>query len=236
MIAGTLCRMQPADDRIESIRRSASEGIVVDGTQSYFDGGEVQFGTAAGTIERTVENVTILNDPVHIETESVERYEPVTAEWFGDPTGEGFLVASRTGRGKHPFPFNLLAGSVNRLPELVTVDVDAVLDELGSETKLWQYGEKEEYESDVNDVTIAYGERANDARSGGLYGPNIGAGFKAPWRSTVVRGIVYASGYIAIFDPSTADETFAGRFVAEVVLPNAEPREDEDEFTQEELT
>ncbi len=98
---------------------------------------------------------------------------------------------------------------------------------------IWYAGAKEVTDSDLepDDVEMGYGADASTATAREA---NIGVGFRTSWRGTVVKGTIYRSGYIAIYNDSWGPVQFA-RFVADAVLPHAEVLEEDDDTEQETL-
>ena len=95
-------------------------------------------------------------------------------------------------------------------------------------------GRKEQTgEPDVDNVDMRYGRGAlkKDAIQA-----EIGVGFETPWHGTVVKGVIYNSGYLAIYNPSSwGPMQFAG-FVREEIMPVAEvPDVEEDAGEQSTL-
>lgn len=226
MIAGTLARLaDPADALLEDYHNGGFRALDVSDTQERLDGRHVQAGMAAGQVETTLQKVHL--DGSDIETSQEEVLETVATEWVADVTGTGLLVAESTAAEEpYPFPFDLFATRTGRDVDLLEIDVPRLHATWAGEDALgdvWMTAA-----GDDDRTAIDYHDAASSASE-----PTIGLGFKRPWNGTVERGVVYASGYVAVYSTSTAS-TFV-EFVESELLPFASVYTGEDESDQQTL-
>lgn len=220
MIAGTLARLESsADEPLETwFRDRGLPGIHVERTQSSFDDRPVQAGTAATRVEATEKRVDVgvsgSGTAVALDVTDEPSMETISTEWVADVTGSGLLAAaSVNGDGKYPFPFDLFASVTDRDVERLRVDVSKLHAAWSAEDVLgdvWMVGS-----DDDQGASIDYHDRASPDEK-----PTIGMGFERPWSGTVERGVVYASGYVAVYSSNTASAFV--RFVEEELLPYCE--------------
>lgn len=227
MIAGQLALLEDtADERLEPVGGDAFATLDVRETQEYLDEGIVQAGRACGRVTAETEHIYV--DGTTIETEREPSRTKVYTEWVADVVDGGFVAASRTAAtdDSPPFPFDLfesVCGTDVRPARLDPTAFVARQHQRDRDLKLWFSGEKERTgETEPNNVAMGYGVDANDD------GGNVGVGFHLPWEGTVARGVLWASGYVALYR-STWDSTMFARFVREEVLPVAEIVQDESE-------
>jgi hypothetical protein len=233
VIAGTIGLLaDAADEPLEPHASGGFDTLDVRETQTYLDGSTVQHGRACATVE--TEQETIYVDGSTIETERVPGEHRIYTEWVADVTDAGFVCAERTHPGDPPWPFGMFrALSGQRVVPAVLYpgaflarqrDADRSYD-------IWMAGRREETDDEeVNNVDISYGA---EALSKDAIQAEIGVGFKTDWRSTVVSGVLYASGYVAIHTPQRWGAAQFSRFVVDEILPVAEPdTDDEEQFRQ----
>lgn len=202
MIAGTLARLEESiDEPLEST--FAEDGrfpaLEVSTTQDSFDDRPIQAGTVAGRVNEQTQSVFVSEDQTgdkRIVTERDERQETVATDWVADVTGTGLLVIeSVQGPGEFDFPLDLFAARTGRTPERLDIDVEALHmawsddDVLGD---VWMRG------ADGGDgASIDYHQQASADEPA-----TIGFGFTRPWNGTVMEGVVYESGYVAVYNES----------------------------------
>ncbi|PSP80151.1 hypothetical protein BRC81_02880 [Halobacteriales archaeon QS_1_68_20] len=230
MIAGTLALLEsPAEDPLETWSNDGSPpALDVRDTQQNLDGGSVvQHGVAAGRVTRTRVDVDVAPNGT-ILTTSDEVPQEVTSEWVADVTGSGLVVAESVyGSGEFAFPFDVIASQTNERPEQLAIDVESLgrsweADEEDGLLDTWMVGR-----DDGEGARISYHQDAHptDAREA-----TIGLGFERDWRGTVARGVVYRSGYVAIWRDWT--HAVFCRFVEQELLPFAFVPEDDEEAEQ----
>lgn len=218
MIAGTIALLEDTtDDPLESTSSGFST-IDVRETLTYLDDATVQHGRACAHVEAQHEEVSV--NGTEIETETVTGREDAYTEWVADVTDAGFVVTERTAGSEPMFPFDLFEVATGcRLSE-ARLDTSAFVTaqrEGENAPDVWFSGSKAETEDDLDpdDVDMAYGRDANQA------GGNVGTGFRTSWNGRRVKGIMYSSGYIAVYSDWVTADAFA-QFVREEVLPHAE--------------
>lgn len=228
MIAGTLGILSsPTEDTLESYYSDQGDrlpALDVERTQTGFDGGPVQSGQAAARVPTEQRDVSVAHtrdgDPGGLMIERNEGRKTVTSEWVADPTDSGLVAAaSLAGDPEDPFPFDLIGRVAGRRVERQTVDLQSlhldwhkadVLDDVEMVAAEQQDG-----------ATIAYGDAADpDVR------PSAGLGFQGSWGHGRTRGVIYPSGYVALYSASSPS-AFC-RFVVDEILAYCEPPEDED--------
>lgn len=220
MIAGTLALLQDtADEPLESYEAPGFTTLDVRETAEYLDGKSVQQGRAAATIESSQEEIHIIDGD--IEVEQVAATERVWTEWVADVTDAGFVVAERT-HGEFPFPFDLIEARTGCGVDPAYIDAGDFISrrqQADDDLDIWFAGTKEETgELEPNNAKMAYGE---DALTHDAIQSDIGVGFWTHWNGRGVKGVLYNSGYLAIYQPSGwGPEQFA-RFVREEILPVA---------------
>jgi hypothetical protein len=232
MIAGTLALLEePADETLDSYHDGGYTALDVAGTQEYLDDAAVQSGKVAALVESTQEEIHLSGSDIDVER--VETNERVVTDWVADTTDAGFVLAESTEPDDPPFPFNVFQGRCNT--DVVPAHIDPAAfverqERRDRDVSTWFSGARYETgENQANDVSMGYGRDANQA------GGNIGVGFETPWRGTTVRGVLYASGYVAIYNPSAWGPMQFARFVREEIVPVASVPEPEDEGEQSEL-
>jgi hypothetical protein len=219
MIAGTLAVLEePAAEPLETATSGGTlPALDVRTTQTDLQGDAVaQQGHAGGTVRAQTEDVMVARtrddekEPIVV-TERVEGREEHHTEWVADVTGHGIvLIGSLGGSDELPFPLDLMASQTDRAIQPTSIDLEslAVTWNLNDE-QTWYTGD-----SDDDGTTLGYHDQA-----GHPAGANVGLGFSRSWRSTGCRGVVYESGYVAIYRDWTA--AVAIKFVAEEILPHA---------------
>lgn len=190
-------------------------------TQAYLDGGQIQHGYAADTIEEQVE-VPVMRDSGRIDFSEQYETSKIATEWIADLEGEGFMAVD-TSDGT--FAFDIAWHQTHQNVKRASIDIEALFDTLDDHTGPGDYwmatGE------DVLGTSIRYNDSVTrDAAEAA----NRGVGFEYAFEGTRVKGVCYDSGYCAAWpDADWEWKQFSGWLVAEI-LPHASfERDDEDE-------
>ncbi|GAA3882848.1 hypothetical protein [Haloarcula argentinensis] len=219
MIAGTILILdEPADEPLETWFRGGSRmpALEVNDTQETFGDRAIQSGEAAATIvkERDIPTVGSYanRDGKTLMTERQEIKEKMLIDWVADATGTGLILASSVeGIDFGDFPLDLFYNVTGREPKPRYVDVEGLhiaWDEADTLDNTWLNA------AEGGDGTrIDYHEDAS-----GEVRANIGLGFTRAWSGSIMRGVVYESGYIALYSCSIAAD--AVQFIAEEILPH----------------
>lgn len=221
MIGGTIALLEAAvGEPLESQGTGGFSTLDVRATQQYLDDSTVQRGRVCAHVESRTDEIH--TDGTTIEVEQVGATDRVWTDWVADVVDGGFVAAERTAGSDPPFPFDVFRATLETPVDPVEIDTAAFTEARPDGTTLWMSGSKGETADDhrPNDVTMSYGPSANQT------GNNVGVGFETPWQGTTARGVVYASGYCAIFNETWGAVKFA-RFVREAVLPHATVPDDE---------
>lgn len=221
MIAGTLAVLTETADETLTSKSNGFTTLDVRETLTYLDEATVQRGRACARVESQQEEIFV--DGTEIETEMVGAQSEAYTEWVADVTDAGFIVTERTAGEEPMFPFDLF--EVACQTEVARAHIDTggwaqAQQRDGNNPDIWFSGSKTVVDDDTapDDVDMGYGRDAN--QSGG----NIGVGFRTAWNGRRVKGIMYASGYIAVYSEWVGETAFA-QFVREEVLPHAEAPE-----------
>lgn len=228
MQAGTIAILpeETAAERLKSFQNGL-RALDVQKTLAYLDEARVQQGRVMDMVETQDEHVFVDGEAIEVEREDAE--ERVWTDWIADVTDAGFVAAERTTGSDPTFPFDIFRARTGVVVEPAYVNVPAFAD-AQDDLDVWLVGRKELDEDglerqavnmDYNDPTAA--QLATDA--------NVGLGFRTAWNSTMVRGVLYASGYLALYDNGVGPIQFA-RFVREEVIPHAYVPGPEDEPEQ----
>lgn len=236
MIAGSLAVLeQPTDEALESWFRNGRSLPALDvqrTQQSLEDDRPIQSGKAATTVETTHRDISVgVNtdgEPIAIDVDRYEGREQLVTDWVADVTDTGLIVAESTdGEGELAFPFDVFWNVTGQQPERLRVNIAALHEEWDRDGVL---GDVWMTSADIGGgASIEYHDEADeDAR------PTIGMGFERPWSGKVMRGVVYESGYCAIYSSSSAPDVV--RFLEEELLEFAGiPDDDEPAEEQETL-
>jgi len=214
MIAGTLARLEaPADDPLEPASTNGRmPALSVQSTQQDLDGDTaVQYGTAAGTVSATETDISAIAEDgdVTIITEQFEGREEHVTDWVADVTGTGLVCVESLGGGDElAFPLDLIYSQTGQFPQRLTVDIEGLTAAWGLDDDQTWYVSRE----DDDGTALAYHDDADHPD-----GANIGLGFQRPYRNTGCRGVVYESGYVAVYSHWT--EAVFMQFVADEILP-----------------
>jgi len=227
MYAGTIARLdRPTDEPLENFfREGGLPALSVDQTQTRVEGDKppVHTGTAGKRIEKPRQEVSIgkNNDgePTAIDVSSIPALTDVATQWVADPQDTGIIAAESTeGDGPFDFPFDVLAVATNRTPERLEIDVRDMYEAWESDDKIGSVTMNAS--DDGFKTTMEYGDEADGSKE-----PNIGLGFTRPHGGTIHEGVIYESGYVALYSCSSAAEFVA--FVRDCVLPFCRAAEDD---------
>jgi len=228
MIAGTLLVLdEPTESPLESwFRGGRLPALEVRTTQTSFDDRPVQRGVAAASItnEQEVPEIatTVDGDSKSLITERREVSERMMIDWVADPTETGLIVASSIdGESPGDFPLDLFWDRCGSEPRLRHVDVESL-------HRAWND------EDALGDVWLNAADRGDGASIGYHadaatdHPATIGLGFKRPWSGTVMRGVIYESGYLALYSCDQPEDFV--RFVEQELMPYfMEPGEEDGE-------
>jgi hypothetical protein len=214
MHAGKIAQLQtPASDPLEDTTQSGTlPALAVNNTQQDLEGdAAAQHCTLADAVQ------TERPEPMVYDGGITEVMEPHTVEVISDVvadvTGSGIVVAERMRKaGRYPFPLNLIAAQTGREIQPYSVDVTAFADHFdgGDIHDTWMVG------TDYGDgSTIHYNADADSEHAGEA---NIGLGFELSWNDVVAEGVIYESGYLAIYSEWTSAVFL--QFVEDAVLPH----------------
>jgi hypothetical protein len=220
VIAGTLGVCDPVDEPLESWRDGDYLALQVSTSQTTHDETVAQRGTAAARIEQTEQDVIVTTDQsgdVVVDTSREDVTRPFATDLYADVVGAGVVLAESVGDPNEtsPFPLDLVsvrAGSEVTRRALDIAGIHHDWDQAGDLHDVWMAG------SDARAGTnMAYHGAAADADEPAT----IGLGFKRPWSGTLMKGVVYASGYVALYSARTPADGLG--FVADEILPYTEP-------------
>jgi len=223
MIAGTLAIInEPADEVLESESSGGFATLDVRETQQCLDESIVQQGRACAKVEGQNEEIHVTGTT--IDTESVPGLERAYTEWVADVTDAGFIASERT--TGEAFPFDMFEAALGTDVDRAELDPSEFVDaqrRADNDIELWMSGSKAKTsnEEEPDDVSIGYGQDSTQA------GGNVGVGFRTSWQGRRVRGVLYASGYVALFNSWVGEIAYA-QFVREEVLPHASVPEDDE--------
>jgi len=219
MIAGTLAvYTDPPDEPLSDYRRGDGiPALEVTSTQETHGDSTPQRGTVAGRIEATDTLISVTGPPddVDIETERVDDLTTIATDWTADVTGSGVILAESIAANEElPFPFDVFGGIANSRVQRQQIDVADLHSEwnsAGGLADVWMASD----DSQVGTQMLYHGAATNANE------PTIGLGFKRAWNGTTIKGVVYASGYVALYTARHAADGV--QFVADEILPHAEP-------------
>lgn len=227
MISGTLAAFdEPADEPLEPfIRASGYPALTVDTTQSTVDEATPQTGSVAGRVTKTHTNVYTGDDDSGvpwIETDRDDVIQAIATDWYADVTSSGVVLAESIAANEElPFPFDVFGGLLESNIERKQIDIESLYSDWeddGGLSKVWMAG------NDERGASMAYHGSAEGVE------PTIGLGFKRAWNGTTIKGVAWASGYIALYSARHAADGL--QFVASEILPYAgswDPGEHEDQ-------
>ena len=224
MLAGTLGVLEtPADEQLESYFASGGEipALDVEQTQTSFDDRPIQSGKVAGYVDETVQDisvgVTADGEPVAIDVEERPERTRTVTEWVADVTASGIIMAeSVAGDDVAAFPFDLFWNVTGSKVTRPWIDVEGLHRQWSREDVLgdvWMVGK------DPGDgAQMSYHDAADESDS-----PTFGLGFERPWNGTVMRGVAYESGYIAVYN--TNHPSLFIRFIDEELMDHTDDGE-----------
>ncbi|MDS0258534.1 hypothetical protein NDI56_03800 [Haloarcula sp. S1CR25-12] len=228
MIAGTLFVLDDtADEPLETwFRNGRLPALDVHAHQQTFGDGTVQSGEAAASIVKEVdvpEVATVANkDTKSLITERREQNEKMHIDWVADVTGTGIILASSVeGTEFGDFPVGLFYSRTGQEPRAQYIDVEGLHTHWDDADELDTTWLNAAEDIDGEGSSIDYHDNARSSEPA-----TIGLGFGRFWDGTVMRGVVYQSGYVALYNCDVASN--AVQFVAEEILPHC--YEDEDEL------
>jgi len=181
---------------------------------TYLDGNTCYFGTAADLLEVQQESVTITEDEVA--TQQVKGLQEKAVDFYADvATDPGFIGVSSASDGE--WLVQRIAAQTGVEVLKTWIDVDAFADHIRQQAETadaWNVSRSRDYGGGKEETSIDYHDAANidDAQKG-----TLGLGFQYFWGDTRVRGIVYESGYVAMYRDMVTIE-FA-KWLREEVLP-----------------
>lgn len=224
MIGGTLARLAGSVD--EPLEAATADGdlpaLALDEMQSTLDGDRtVQAGTAAERVSEDAPSVTIdvAGDEVHLTESSSPVVHDFATGWVADVTDTGlFVPESVRGDGPMAFPFDLIRRQTGTPVEVLGIEVLELFrswQRAGVLADTWMVGE-----DDVDGTSITYHDDTDDAMD-----PTIGVGFEREWSGSYVEGVIYRSGYVALYDVDSAVGFVT--FVESEVLPYAFVQDDD---------
>lgn len=215
MIAGTLGKVNDTVDEPFSswIRDGLGYPAIEIKTSQQTHGETVaQAGMVAGRVEETRQQVSTSGDgdSVTIDVDREPEIVPIATGFAADPTGSGVLLAESVAANEElPFPFDVFSGQLGASVHRLEVDVESLHDawDDGDALEVWMAG------SDRNGSTMAYHGSADTSE----IEPTIGLGFKRAWSGTTMKGVVYESGYVALY--SARHPADGIQFIADELLP-----------------
>jgi len=220
MLAGTIARLDaPADDPLEDTTEHKNlPALAVNGSQSDLeDSGVIQQCTAANRIEQD-QTEAVISDGMVIENR-VPQPVDVVSDVVADVTGSGVVVAERVrGSGRYPFPFDLVAAQTGQEIQQYEVDVEAFAESFDAAAiaDTWLVGA-----GDEGGVSMDYNDNAEPEKAGDA---SVGLGFLLSWEGVMAEGVLYRSGYLAIYSDWIASVFL--EFVNDAVMPYAYLPED----------
>lgn len=223
-VAGTVGRFEADGVEFESWADEYGDRCLdVDGTQAELGtGAGTVTGRAATRIDDTRPLVTVRGTEIDLGSEEVTRR--VGTEWAA--RGRVVSAESTVEEGGGFWPFTLLSAVSNVRCERLNFDTDAVREawaDDGTLSETWLAGSRDEDDGTV----MAYGGASTDEPA------DIGLGFERAWEGYMLRGVVYATGYVSCYE----DLGPAGflRFVTEELVPHGYVPEDDEPGEQSTL-
>jgi hypothetical protein len=222
MQAGQIARLnRPAPERLTDTTEESHSlpALAVNSSQTDLEhDGVVQDCTAAARV--AVEREQALVYDGGITTDRVEGREEVVSDVVADVTGTGLVVAERVaGSGRYPFPYDMIAAQTGRDLSQYELDIREFVEQFDDDQlrDTWMTGV-----DNGDGVSIDYNQNANrdDAPRA-----SVGLGFSLVWNDVHAEGVVYKSGYVAIYSSWTA-EVFL-EFVDDAIMPVAHVAEDD---------
>lgn len=212
MHAGKIAQLQtPASDPLEDTTENGSlPALAVNNTQQDLEGdAAAQHCTLADAVQTERPEPMVYDGVI---TEVMEPHtEEVISDVVADVTGSGLVVAERMRKaGRYPFPLNLIAAQTGREIQPYKVDVADFADHFAGDIyDTWMVGA-----DNMDGSSIDYNGNADVEDAPGA---NIGLGFELSWNDVVAEGVIYESGYLAIYSEWTSAVFL--QFVEAAVLP-----------------
>lgn len=208
-VAGTIARFEASGASLESYASQNGVRVLdVDGEQADLTGETTTVtGRASTVIEDTEPFVTVRDTEIDIGREKVDRRIGTAFA----VRGRAAFAGSIAGEGAGAFPFTLLSAVSHVKCERLHFDTDAIREawqDDGTLSETWMAGTKD----DDHGTVMAYGEASENAAS------DIGLGFERGWEGYLLQGVVFASGYVAVYE-DLGKSAFL-RFVTETLLPH----------------
>jgi len=226
MIAGTIAVLETTKD--EPLSDSFAEGgqlpgLSVESTQTSFDDRPVQEGTVAGEVATTREDITVGQnsdgEAVAIDVDRVETRKMKATNFVADVTGSGLIVPeSVAGDGDFDFPLGTFWSVCGSAPVRQQFNIGQLhrdwqdKDVLGD---VWMVGQ-----NPGDGASMNYHKSADENATA-----TFGLGFRRTWDNSVMEGVVYASGYVAIYNTSHISRFI--RFVETEILPHSQGSDEE---------
>ena len=219
MISGQLALLQePSEKPLESQYDQTGRALKVEESQSYLDDLVIQSGLVAGDVPKQTERVLL--DGYEIETETRTVSKRVASEWVADVDGNGWILAERTHASDHEHDPDWPFSAFQHLARAEIVPV---------RLKPWEFVRRQRdagrdwtvkmatREHNLDDVSIDWGTAIKDD----AVNADVGVALTTHWEGVFVELVIYASGYLAIWDPSEMKPELLGRFIHEEIVPIA---------------
>lgn len=222
-VAGTIGRFRDSPPDLSGYSSSSGGRVLdVDGSQQSLAGGPATTtGRASAVFEETERVVTAVGSDITIGSETVDRR--FGTSWAA--RGRVVYAGSVREEGGGTFPFTLLSAVAGVMCEHLHFETEAIRqawEDDGVLSETWLAG------TETDDATVmAYGEASLSESA------DIGLGFERAWEGYVLRGVVYSTGYLAVFE-ELSDPQFL-RFVTEELVPFGFVEEEEAESGQSTL-
>jgi hypothetical protein len=220
-IAGTVGRFRTDGATLESFSGDRGTRVLdVDGEQAELGTGAATVtGRASTVIEDTEQLVHVNGTNIDIGREEVTRR--IGTEFAA--RGRVAYAESCVEEGGGTFPFTLLSAVANVRCERLNFDTEALRkawEDDGTLSDTWLAGSKTNGDSTV----MAYGEASEHEPS------DIGLGYEKAWEGYILRGVIYQSGFVAVYED--LDPGAFLRFATEEVVPFGFIPEDDDDTRQ----
>lgn len=220
--AGTIAVLdEPATDPLSDWIQHSDRppAIVVERTQGTLDGGPpTQTGTVAANVEVTDRDVFVGSgsDGPYIDVTRTEPVETLVSDWIADVTESGVIIAESVAADDEafPFPYDVFSARCGSRCRRQGIDVEALgrqwrADEVLSD--VWMAGDR---------VGDAVNLRYHSTKESDAANVSIGLGFERSYEGSVARGIVYESGYCAVWRDWSPSKFVS--FVVDEVFPYCE--------------
>lgn len=209
-----LCEGDARQTEIPSRLEGNLPAIDAEATE-YLDGHRIYHGEAANRVEEQTERVWVTDDG-HIVSERQLDYVPRRVDWFADVSGDpGFIGVSSASDGE--WLVDRLGAQTGVVVRETGIDVTGFAEELRVEASAdaWNVSKSQVFDADgeAEKTTIDYHDAADleQATRG-----TVGLGFDYFWSDRHMRGIVYESGYVALYSDCLT-EVFAEWFRQDIL-------------------